>query len=141
MFFDILRQDGYKILRGFCDYLAEKLYLCTVKSKITKKMEVTTARKPSRRRKKLTPEERKAINAAKPAGNSDMSMMKDIKKAISMLKGVTKVQKQKTKPRLYDPETGDYLNDETMKVIEDAHKGVGVTRYNSLQDFYKEMGL
>ena len=31
VFFDILRQDGYKILRGFCDYLAEKLYLCTVK--------------------------------------------------------------------------------------------------------------
>jgi len=24
-FFEILRQDGYKILRGFCDYLAEKL--------------------------------------------------------------------------------------------------------------------
>ena len=72
---------------------------------------------------------------------SDISMMKDIKKAISMLKGVTKVQKQRTKPRLYDPETGEYLNDETMKVIEDAHKGIGVTRYNSLQDFYKEMGL
>ena len=72
---------------------------------------------------------------------SDMSMMKDIKKAISMLKGVTKVQKEKTRPRLYDPEMGRYLNDETMKVIEDAHKGIGVTHYNSLQDFYKEMGL
>ena len=72
---------------------------------------------------------------------SDISMMKDIKKAISMLKGVTKVQKQKTKPRLYDPETGEYLNDKTMKVIEDAHKGIGVIHYDSLQDFYKEMGL
>ena len=72
---------------------------------------------------------------------SDISMMKDIKKAISMLKGVTKVQKQKTKLRLYDPETGEYLNDKTMKVIEDAHKGIGVTHYDSLQDFYKEMGL
>ena len=72
---------------------------------------------------------------------SDMSMMKDIKKAISMLKGVTKVKAQKTKPRLYDPETGRYLNDDTMKVIEDAHKGIGVIRYDSLQDFYKEMGL
>ena len=68
-------------------------------------------------------------------------MMKDIKKAISMLKGVTKVQKQKAKLRLYDPETGEYLNDETIKVIEDAHKGIGVTHYDSLQDFYKEMGL
>ena len=56
---------------------------------------------------------------------SDMSMMKDIKKAIGMLKGVTKVkaQKAKAKPRLYDPETGEYLNDETMKVIEDVHSG------------------
>lgn len=72
---------------------------------------------------------------------SDMSMMKDIKKAISLLKGVTKVKAQKAKPRLFDPETGKYLNDKTMKVIEDAHKGIGVTSYNSLQDFYKEMGL
>ena len=97
---------------------------------------------------------------------SDMSMMKDIKKAISMLKGVTKVKFQKPKAaskreqsqaclsaaereqarpegktRLYDPETGEYLNDETIKVIEDAHKGIGVTHYDSLQDFYKEMGL
>ena len=70
-----------------------------------------------------------------------VSISEDIKKAISMLKGVTKVQKQKTPHRLYDPETGEYLNDETMKVIEDAHKGIGVTHYNSLQDFYKEMGL
>jgi len=110
---------------------------------------------------------------------SDVSMLKDIKKAISMLKGVTKVKAQKAtskrgqsqtclhsaesrqssrnsnclsaakreqarpegKIRLYDPETGEYLNDETIKVIEDAHKGIGVTHYDSLQDFYKEMGL
>ena len=72
---------------------------------------------------------------------SDLSMVNDIKKAISMLKGVTVVKKQKTRPRLYDPETGEYLNDATMKVIEDAHKGIGVTHYASLMDFYKEMGL
>ena len=72
---------------------------------------------------------------------SDVSMMKDIKKAISMLKGVTKVKTQKRSPRLFDSETGKYLNDRTVKVIEDAHKGIGVTTYNSLQDFYKEMGL
>jgi hypothetical protein len=72
---------------------------------------------------------------------SDLSMLKDIKKAISMVKGVTKVKTQRPKPRLYDPETGEYLNDATMKVIEDAHKGIGVTHYASLKDFYKEMGL
>ena len=27
------------------------------------------------------------------------------------------------KPRLYDPETGEYLNDKTMKVIEDVRSG------------------
>ena len=32
-------------------------------------MEANIARKSSSRRKKLTPEERKAINAAKPVGN------------------------------------------------------------------------
>ena len=42
VFFDILRQDGYKILRGFCDYLAEKLYLCTVKRKTTQVYDYTT---------------------------------------------------------------------------------------------------
>lgn len=35
-------------------------------------MEATTVRIPSRRRNKLTPEERKAINSAKPAGNKYM---------------------------------------------------------------------
>ena len=54
---------------------------------------------------------------------SDLSMMNDIKKAISMLKGVTSVKKQKIKPRLYDPETGEYLNDETMQAIEDVRSG------------------
>ena len=27
------------------------------------------------------------------------------------------------KPRLYDPETGEYLNDKTMKAIEDVRSG------------------
>jgi len=40
--FDILRQTDIKNLRALCDYLAEKLYICTVKLKITKKMEATT---------------------------------------------------------------------------------------------------
>ena len=69
----------------------------------------------------------------------DISMLRDIKKAISMLKGVTKVKAQRPKPRLYDPETGEYLNDETMKVIEDAHKGIGVTQYDSVDDMFKSI--
>jgi hypothetical protein len=72
---------------------------------------------------------------------SDISMMKDIKKAISMLKGVTTVKKQKTKPRLYDPETGEYLNDKTMQVIEDALKGKNVTSYASADDMFRKLGI
>ena len=72
----------------------------------------------------------------------DESLVTKVKHACKMLMGVTSVKVQKSaKPRLYDPETGEYLNDKTMKVIEDAHKGIGVTHYDSLQDFYKEMGL
>ena len=100
---------------------------CTVNSIKREKMEATTTTYPQ--------------EAQLLVSISDMSMLKDIKKAISMVKGVTKVKTQKAKPRLYDPETGEYLNDKTMKVIEDAHKGIGVTHYDSLQDFYKEMGL
>jgi len=72
---------------------------------------------------------------------SDVSMVNDIKKAISMLKGVTTVKKQKTRPRLYDPETGKYLNDETMQVIEDALKGKNVTSYASADDMFRKLGI
>ena len=72
---------------------------------------------------------------------SDLSMVNDIKKAISMLKGVTVVKKQKTKPRLYDPETGEYLNDKTMQVIEDALKGKNVTSYASADDMFRKLGI
>ena len=98
-------------------------------------------------------------------GVSDLSMMNDIKKAISMLKGVTTVKKaaskreqsqarlstakrkqarpgvkQKTRPRLYDPETGEYLNDKTMQVIEDVRSGKDQgTTYESFDEFKKAM--
>ena len=71
---------------------------------------------------------------------SDLSKLNDIKKAISMLKGVTAVKKQKTKPRLYDPETGESLNDKTMQAIEDVRSGKDKgTTYESFEDFKKAM--
>ena len=71
---------------------------------------------------------------------SDLSMLKDIKKAISMLKGVTAVKKQKIKLRLYDPETGEYLNDETMKLIEDVHSGKEpVYQAESVDDMFQKI--
>ncbi len=39
------------------------------------------------------------------------------------------------KKSLYDPETGCYLNDETMKVIEDAEKGIGIAFTGSVEEF------
>ena len=69
-------------------------------------------------------------------------MMKDIKKAISMLKGVTKVKAQKQQPKihLYDPETGEYLNDETMKLIEDVHSGKEpVYEAESVDDMFQKI--
>ena len=43
------------------------------------------------------------------------------------------------KARLYDPETGKYLNEETMSVIEDSRRGIGVKSYASFDDFAKAM--
>ena len=113
----------------------------------------------------------------------------NVRRAISMLKGVTKVKAQKVKaaskreqsqameqreqkqtclhsaesrqssrnsnclssaerkqartefkPRLYDPETGEYLNDKTMKAIEDVRSGKDKgTTYSSFEEFEKAM--
>ena len=44
------------------------------------------------------------------------------------------------KPHLYDPETGEYLNDETMQAIEDVRSGKDEgTIYESFEDFKKAM--
>ena len=61
---------------------------------------------------------------------SDRSMLNDIKKAISMLKGVTAVKKQ------FDiTKTAGY-----REAMDDVKHG-RVYHYDSLKDFYKEMGL
>jgi hypothetical protein len=75
----------------------------------------------------------------------DENLVQKVKQACKMLVGVASVKVQKTpvksKNRLYDPETGEYLNDETMKAIEDAHKGIGVTQYDSADDMFKALGI
>jgi len=44
------------------------------------------------------------------------------------------------KPRLYNPETGEYLNDETMQAIEDVRSGKDQgTTYESFEEFKKAM--
>ena len=64
-------------------------------------------------------------------------------RAIRMLRGVTAIRPAKAKakkPRLYDPETGEYLNDKTMKAIEDVRSGKDKgTTYSSFEEFEKAM--
>lgn len=45
----------------------------------------------------------------------------------------------KERARLYDSETGEYLNAETMQAIEDSRKGIGGSSYASFDDFAKAM--
>ena len=50
------------------------------------------------------------------------------------------IARPKVKPRLYDPETGECLNDKTMKAIEDVRSGKDKgTTYSSFEDFEKSM--
>lgn len=59
----------------------------------------------------------------------DISMVKDLKKAIRMLRGVTKVSMPRRK-RL----TG---YEEAMRDVEEGR----VYEYNSVEDFFKKMGI
>ena len=74
----------------------------------------------------------------------DENLVNKVKQACKMIVGVASVKVQKPakeKGRLYDPETGEYLNDKTMKVIEDALKGKNVTSYASADDMFKALGI
>ena len=64
---------------------------------------------------------------------ADVSFFKTMAKKM----GWTVERKKAANPRLYDPETGDYLNDATMKVIEDARKGKNVIEVGSMDDYLK----
>lgn len=65
----------------------------------------------------------------------DASMLRDVKKAISMLRGVTKVSVPRAAKKYDITKTAGF-----REAMEDVRRG-RVTLYDSLQDFYKEMGL
>jgi hypothetical protein len=73
----------------------------------------------------------------------DNTNIANLTRAIRMLRGVTAIKPAKSaaqKPRLYDPETGEYLNDKTMKAIEDVRSGKDKgTTYESFEEFKKAM--
>ena len=58
-------------------------------------------------------------------------------KTMAKRMGWTIEHKRTAKPRLYDPETGEYLNDATMEVIEKARKGKDVIEVGSMDDYLK----
>jgi len=45
--------------------------------------------------------------------------------------------KKTRKAQLYDPETGEYLNDETMKCIEESREGKNIAFRGTLEEFRK----
>ena len=68
----------------------------------------------------------------------DESLVSKVKQACKMLMGVAsvKIQREKAKPKEYDvTKTAGFRN-----AMEDVKHG-RVTTYNTLKDFYKEMGL
>ena len=76
-------------------------------------MEATTTR-----RRRSVPLFTKAWNQAKKLDDSEKLQL------ISLLaESVKPAVTAPRKPRLYDPETGEYLNDETMQAIEDVRSG------------------
>ena len=91
-------------------------------------MEATTTR-----RRMATPFT-KAWNQAKKLDNSEKLEL------VAMLIDSVRPAVAPRKPRLYDPETGEYLNDETMQAIEDVRSGKDQgTTYESFEDFKKAM--
>ena len=56
-------------------------------------------------------------------------------KTMAKKMGWTIERKKKEKPRMYDPETGECLNDETMKVIEDSMNGKGIAWTGTAEEF------
>ena len=65
---------------------------------------------------------------------ADVSFFKAMAKKMGWVIGPGKATTKKA--RLYDPETGEYLNDKTMKAIEDVRSGKEPTyEFGSIEEF------
>ena len=76
--------------------------------------------------------------------NSDVSFFKKMIKKMGWTYTMADEESQVAKPRLYDPETGEYLNDKTMKAIEEAHEDMKHGRlksYDSVDAMFKDLGI
>jgi hypothetical protein len=76
--------------------------------------------------------------------NSDVSFFKKMMTKMGWTYTMAAEERQAAKPRLYDPETGEYLNDKTMKAIEDAREDIKHGRlksFDSVEAMFKDMGI
>ena len=79
----------------------------------------------------------------------DENLVSKVKQACKMLMGVTSVKVQKPKAakpktRIYDPETGCYLNDKVVKSIDEAHEDLKQGRlktYHSVDAMFQDLGI
>lgn len=83
------------------------------------------------------------IRIATPTVGLDTFTLSVPKDDVSLFKTLAKKmgwkveRKRASKPRLYDPETGESLNEATMKVIEDARNGKDVIEVGSMDEYLK----
>ncbi|MBR2776699.1 MAG: hypothetical protein IKD75_06275 [Prevotella sp.] len=76
--------------------------------------------------------------------NHEVSFFKKMIKKMGWTYTVVGEDSQAPKPRLYDPETGEYLNDKTMKAIEEAHDDLKQGRlksYESVDTMFQDLGI
>jgi len=72
--------------------------------------------------------------------NNEVSFFKKMISKMGWTYSIDEVEKSSKMPRLYDPETGEYLNDKTMKAIEAVRSGKDKgTTYSSFEEFEKAM--
>ena len=127
---EMIAADGIKkIVRTLADSENIRIFARRKRKKGTI-MEATT----TRRRRTATPFT-KAWNQAKKLDNDEK-----LELVAMLIESVRPAVTAPRKPRLYDPETGEYLNDETMQAIEDVRSGKDQgTIYESFEEFKKAM--
>ena len=76
--------------------------------------------------------------------NREVSFFKKIITKMGWTYTVVGEENTDKKSRLYDPETGEYLNDKTMKAIEEAHDDMQQGRlksYESVDAMFQDLGI
>ena len=76
--------------------------------------------------------------------NHEVSFFKKMMTKLGWTYTVVGEENTAKESRLYDPETGDYLNDKTMKAIEEAHDDMKQGRlksYETVDAMFQDLGI